>query len=84
MKHVSFPQRHHRDGWQPLFSGGLRSDQEADAANRWPAAMTLIEVKPHRWSWKVFEAPGVEPVFSLACVLVFLDHVDHSPSAIPQ
>ncbi len=26
-------------------------------------AMTLIEVRPHRWGWKVFEAPGVEPVF---------------------
>ncbi len=26
-------------------------------------AMTLIEIKPHRWGWKVFEAPGVEPVF---------------------
>ncbi len=25
--------------------------------------MTLIKIKPHRWSWKVFEAPGVEPVF---------------------
>jgi hypothetical protein len=25
--------------------------------------MTIIEVKPHRWGWKVFEAPGVEPVF---------------------
>ena len=25
--------------------------------------MTVIEVKPHRWGWKVFEAPGVEPVF---------------------
>ena len=25
--------------------------------------MTLIELKPHRWGWKVFEAPGVEPVF---------------------
>jgi hypothetical protein len=25
--------------------------------------MTLIEVKPHRNGWKVFEAPGVEPVF---------------------
>ena len=25
--------------------------------------MTLIEVKPHRRGWKVFEAPGVEPVF---------------------
>jgi len=27
------------------------------------AQMTLIEIKPHRWGWKVFEAPGVEPVF---------------------
>ena len=27
-------------------------------------AMTLIEIRPHRWGWKVFEAPGVEPVFS--------------------
>jgi len=26
-------------------------------------AMTVIEIKPHRWGWKVFEAPGVEPVF---------------------
>ena len=26
-------------------------------------AMTLIEIKPHRNGWKVFEAPGVEPVF---------------------
>jgi len=25
--------------------------------------MTLIEIKPHRNGWKVFEAPGVEPVF---------------------
>jgi hypothetical protein len=25
--------------------------------------MTLIEVRPHCWGWKVFEAPGVEPVF---------------------
>jgi hypothetical protein len=25
--------------------------------------MTLIEIKPHRWGWKVFEAPGDEPVF---------------------
>jgi hypothetical protein len=28
-----------------------------------PRAMTVIEIKPHRWSWKVFEAPGVGPVF---------------------
>jgi hypothetical protein len=25
--------------------------------------MTVIEIKPHRWGWKVFEVPGVEPVF---------------------
>ena len=33
------------------------------AANRWPGTMTLIEIRPHRWGWKVFESPGVEPVF---------------------
>jgi hypothetical protein len=26
--------------------------------------MTVIEIRPHRWGWKVFEAPGVEPVFA--------------------
>jgi hypothetical protein len=25
--------------------------------------MTVIEIRPHRNSWRVFEAPGVEPVF---------------------
>ena len=25
--------------------------------------MTVIEIKPHRWGWEVFEAPGIEPVF---------------------
>jgi hypothetical protein len=25
--------------------------------------MTLIEIRPYRNAWKVFEAPGVEPVF---------------------
>ena len=25
--------------------------------------MTVIEIRPHRWGWKVFEASGVEPVF---------------------
>jgi hypothetical protein len=25
--------------------------------------MTVIEIRPHRNRWKVFEAPGVEPVF---------------------
>jgi len=27
------------------------------------AVMTVIEIRPHCWGWKVFEAPGVEPVF---------------------
>jgi hypothetical protein len=31
--------------------------------DRWLRAMTVIEIRPHRWGWKVFEAPGVEPVF---------------------
>ena len=26
--------------------------------------MTVIEIRPLRWGWKVFEAPDVEPVFS--------------------
>ena len=25
--------------------------------------MTIIEIRPRRWGWKVFEAPGVEPEF---------------------
>jgi len=25
--------------------------------------MMIIEVSPHKWGWRVFEAPGVEPVF---------------------
>jgi len=25
--------------------------------------MTVLEIRPHRNGWKVFEAPGVEPVF---------------------
>ena len=25
--------------------------------------MTVIEIRPHRWGWKAFEAPGVEPIF---------------------
>jgi hypothetical protein len=28
-----------------------------------PGEMTVIEIRPHRWGWRVFEAPGVEPVF---------------------
>ena len=26
-------------------------------------AVTVIEVKPRKWGWCVFESPGVEPVF---------------------
>ena len=25
--------------------------------------MTVIEIRPHRWGWKAYEGPGVEPVF---------------------
>jgi hypothetical protein len=25
--------------------------------------MTVIEIKPRKWGWCVFESPGVEPVF---------------------
>ena len=25
--------------------------------------MTVIQIRPHRWGWKAFEASGVEPVF---------------------
>ena len=25
--------------------------------------MTVIEIRPHHGGWKVFDAPGVEPVF---------------------
>ena len=25
--------------------------------------MTVIEIRPHRWGWKAFASPGVEPVF---------------------
>jgi len=28
-----------------------------------PNSMTIIEIRPYRNGWKVFEAPGVEPVF---------------------
>jgi hypothetical protein len=28
-----------------------------------PVTMTVIEIRPHRWGWKAFESPGVEPVF---------------------
>jgi hypothetical protein len=32
------------------------------------AAMTLIEIRPHARSWKVFEARGVEPVFQAKAI----------------
>src|SRR5436853_3917086 len=35
---------------------------EGDASQPLAAAMTLIEIRPHRWGWKAFEAPGVELV----------------------
>ena len=25
--------------------------------------LTVIEIRPHRWGWKAFESPSVEPVF---------------------
>ena len=25
--------------------------------------MTVLEIKPHRWGWKAFDATGVDPVF---------------------
>jgi hypothetical protein len=31
--------------------------------NRCRVLMTVIEIRPHRWGWKAFEAPNVEPVF---------------------
>jgi hypothetical protein len=27
------------------------------------SAVTLIEIRLHRWGWKSFEAPGVQPIF---------------------
>jgi hypothetical protein len=27
-------------------------------------SITVTEIRPHRWGWKVFESPGVEPVFA--------------------
>jgi hypothetical protein len=29
----------------------------------WQAPMTLIEIRPHKWGWCIFESPAVEPVF---------------------
>jgi hypothetical protein len=51
----------------PETVAGSLCCQKTDSARLWNSnvapAMTLIEVRPHRWGWKVFEAPGVEPVF---------------------
>jgi hypothetical protein len=33
--------------------------------------MTIIEIRPYRNGWKVFEAPGVEPVFLEKGRLIF-------------
>jgi hypothetical protein len=41
----------------------MRSNQAGAASQPLTQAMTLIEIRPHRWGWKVFEGPGVEPVF---------------------
>ena len=50
-----------------VVASGSLCCRKVDSARLWnsnePSAMTLIEVRPHRWGWKVFEAPGVEPVF---------------------
>jgi hypothetical protein len=44
--------------WQPR-----EKPNQAMQSTRWPDAMTLIEIKPYPWGWKVFEGRGVEPVF---------------------
>ena len=36
--------------------------------------MTVIEIRPHRWGWKMFGAPGVEPVFPYEA-----DAIDYAP-----
>jgi hypothetical protein len=43
--------------------GGSSDTSRLNRANRWLRMMTLIEIRPHRCGWNVFEAPGVEPVF---------------------
>jgi len=42
------------DKRRPLFVRGPFADA---------AVVTIIEIRPHRWGWTVFEAPRVEPVF---------------------
>jgi hypothetical protein len=38
--------------------------------------MAVIEIRPHRWGWKAFEAAGVEPVFPTKD-----GAIDYAPSA---
>ena len=42
---------------------GRHSDSTHSPAFEVGTAAKPIEIKPHRWGWKAFEAPGVEPVF---------------------
>jgi hypothetical protein len=46
---------------QRLYNGQTRLNQAPRSMG--PRAMTLIEIRPRRWGWEVFEAPGVQPVF---------------------
>ena len=53
----------HRDENRRLI---VRADEKLTAfleLERKSRPMTVIEVRPHGRGWKVFEAPGVEPVF---------------------
>jgi hypothetical protein len=54
-------------GHAPKGQSNRRSYLPGYAAWEIHPVMTLeyamIEIRPHRWGWKVFEAPGVEPVF---------------------
>jgi hypothetical protein len=45
-------------------------DVSVAASRRAAPTMTVIEVKPHRWGWKVFEDPGIEPVFPAKAIAV--------------
>jgi len=67
-----YPSKPSRKGDQPIepLPDALDSSHSADeklTASRLNSKesrmMTLIEIKPHRNGWKVFGAPGVEPVF---------------------
>jgi hypothetical protein len=53
----------------PLFVRGLFADASGQNArlfcfrDKTQRNLTVIEIGPHRNGWKVFEGPGVEPVF---------------------